>query len=359
MPRHNEFSNNEMRDMICVFAQENFNGLASARRYLELYPNRRQPNHKLFRNLYNRLGETGSFRPKCENSAPKSISVEQEDEVLVRVTENPGISTRRLSTATRISQSAIWRILKKEKLYPFHLNPVQNLLPQDPPARLRFANFLQEQITNDPTFLEKNLFTDEATFTRRGVFNWHNNHLWDYENPHGVKARTFQHEFKVNVWCGVIGNFLIGPFELPSNLNNQLYLNFLQQNLPGLLEEVPLYLRRDMWFLHDGAPPHFSRPVRAYLDAVFPNHWIGRGSVFAWPPRSPDFNPLDFCIWSLLKDIVYKEPIGSREELWQRIQIAANEVRDNPNMFFQIRNSLRKRCEKCISVNGGHFEQLL
>ncbi|KAJ8956900.1 hypothetical protein NQ318_014318, partial [Aromia moschata] len=27
------------------------------------------------------------------------------------------------------------------------------------------------------------LFTDEATFTRRGVFNWRNNHLWDSENP--------------------------------------------------------------------------------------------------------------------------------------------------------------------------------
>jgi hypothetical protein len=124
------------------------------------------------------------------------------------------------------------------------------------------------------------------------------------------------------------------------------------------LEEVPLYLRRDMWFMHDGAPPHFSWPVRAYLDAVFPNRWIGHVIIFAGPSRSPDFNPLDFSIWSRMKDIVYKESIGSCEELWQRIQIAANEVRRNPNMLFQTRRSLRKRV-KCISVNGGFFEQLL
>ncbi|KAJ8944290.1 hypothetical protein NQ318_009668 [Aromia moschata] len=53
-----------MRDMICIFAQANFNGHEAAPKYLQLYPRRRQPNHKLFRNLYNRLGETGSFRSK-------------------------------------------------------------------------------------------------------------------------------------------------------------------------------------------------------------------------------------------------------------------------------------------------------
>ncbi|KAL1505564.1 hypothetical protein ABEB36_005104 [Hypothenemus hampei] len=59
--KENNFSNSEMRDMLCVFAQTSFNGLAAARRYEQLYPMRRQPNYKVYRNLYTRLGETGSF----------------------------------------------------------------------------------------------------------------------------------------------------------------------------------------------------------------------------------------------------------------------------------------------------------
>ena len=189
------------------------------------------------------------------------------------------------------------------------------MLPQDLPVRLQFAQFMLDKQTENQDFLNDLLFTDEATFTRRGVFNWKNNHLWDSENPHALKERHFQHEFKVNIWCGVISGFFIGPFELPPNLNGPLYLNFLEQQLNPLLEDVPLAIRRNMWFMQDGAPPHFSLPVRQYLNEHFPHRWIGRGSEFVWPPRSPDLNPLDFSIWSQMKDMVYKDTINSIEEL--------------------------------------------
>lgn len=53
---------------------------------LEMYPNQKQPNHKLFENLYNRLGETGSFRSKTT----KRTIVDHEEELLVSY--NPGIT---------------------------------------------------------------------------------------------------------------------------------------------------------------------------------------------------------------------------------------------------------------------------
>ncbi|KAJ8940109.1 hypothetical protein NQ318_016025 [Aromia moschata] len=77
-------------------------------------------------------------------------------------------------------------------LDPYHYTPVQQLLPQDLPVRLQFTQFLQNMQTENPDFLNKILFTDEATFTRWGVFNWRNNHLWDSENPHPLKQRPFQ-----------------------------------------------------------------------------------------------------------------------------------------------------------------------
>lgn len=359
MPRHNHFSNQEMRDMICVYAQERFSGQAASRKYREMYPNRRQPNRKIFQNIYNRLGETGSFRTKYHTGRPKIITPQQEDEILVRVAQNSEISTRRLSTATGISQPSVIRILHKENLYPYHFTPVQNLLPRDYRTRVEFCQWLKGKLNNNPTFLNNILFTDEATFTRRGVFNWRNSHAWETENPRLKKDRHFQHEFKINVWCGVIGNTLLGPIELPPNLNGESYLNFLNNDLVDLLGDLPLQLRRNMWFMQDGAPPHFSLAVRDHLNETFPHRWTGRGSEFQWPPRSPDFNPLDFYVWGYMKSMVYAEPINTRDELWNRIQDAANSIRNNPATFSKVRLSLTKRLNACINAGGGHTENIL
>ena len=67
-----------------------------------------------------------------------------------------------------------------------------------------------------------------------------------------------------------------------------------------------------MYFQHDGAPPHYSRLVREYLNASFRNRWLGRGGPVAWPPRSPDLTPLDYYIWGHMKTLVYESKVDSR-----------------------------------------------
>lgn len=65
--------------------------------------------------------------------------------------------------------------------------------------------------------------------------------------------------------------------------------------MPNLLEDLPLLLRQDMWFMHDGAPPHFTLAVRRHLHEEYPDRWIGRGddAPTNWPARSPDYLALD------------------------------------------------------------------
>jgi len=152
---------------------------------------------------------------------------------------------------------------------------------------------------------------------------------------------------------------LIGPYILPQRLTGANYLIFLQEVLPKLLEDVPLNLRRDMWFQHDGCPAHFSLAVRAYLTAVFGDRWIGRGGPVTWPPRSPDLTPLDFFLWGLIKDLVYATPIESEEDLIARIVEAVHQVREMPGIFKRVRQSMLRRCELCRDVNGTNFEHLM
>jgi len=97
---------------------------------------------------------------------------------------------------------------------------------------------------------------------------------------------------------------------LDDRMTGQNYLDFLQNELPKQLEDVPLATRIAMYFQHAGAPSHYTRQVLQHLNDTFPNRWIGRGGTINWPPRSPDLTPLDFCLWGLMKSEVYRKQSG-------------------------------------------------
>ena len=98
-----------------------------------------------------------------------------------------------------------------------------------------------------------------------------------------------------------MGNQIIGPHIFEASLNADMYLHFLEEKLPELLEEVPLATRSNLIYQHDGAPAHFSKTVTSWLNDHFANKWIGRNGPTKWPPRSPDLTPLDFYLWGRLK----------------------------------------------------------
>ena len=56
-----------------------------------------------------------------------------------------------------------------------------------------------------------------------------------------------------------------------------------------------------------------------FLDATFPNRWIGRDGPTSWPPRSPDITPLDLFLWGYVKDKVFSTPVPDITNLKARI----------------------------------------
>jgi len=105
----------------------------------------------------------------------------------------------------------------------------------------------------------------------------------------------------------MIDDMLIGPVILEDRMTGQNYLDFLQNELPKQLENVPLATRIAMYFQYDGAPSHYTRHVMQHLNDTFPDRWIGCGSTINWPPRSPDLTPLYFCLWGLTNSEVYRK----------------------------------------------------
>ena len=163
----------------------------------------------------------------------------------------------------------------------------------------------------------------------------------------------------MNVWCGGLGNKLIGPFVFDNNLTGITYEVFLRNELLGLLEDIPLMTRSQMYFQHDGDPPHYTRHVREYLNESFRNRWLCRGGPVAWPTRSPDLTTLDYYLWGHMKTLVFETKVDSRAALGHRIFAAAEHIRNHPDNIASATQSLLMRPEKCIATGGGHFEQLL
>ncbi|GFY24195.1 DUF4817 domain-containing protein [Trichonephila clavipes] len=76
------------------------------------------------------------------------------------------------------------------------------------------------------------------------------------------------------------------------SINGNIYQDMLSEwLLPQLEESVP-----DFFLQQDGAPPHWNKSVREFLNERLPHSWIGRAgprdmTCLHWPPRS---TPCDF-----------------------------------------------------------------
>ncbi|GFS59066.1 uncharacterized protein TNCV_69601 [Trichonephila clavipes] len=356
-----EYTNAEKADMILAYGATDCNGRAAQRLYAERHPVRRTPAHTMFACLYQQLCETGSFQKAARNRDRTARTKLNEEIVLDMVETTPSLSTRGIANEIGISYSSVWRILDDSALRPFHYQRVQSLKECDFAPRQAFSQwYLQQRIAN-PFFAASVLFTDEASFSREGIFNTRNSHSWAAANPHVTRTRAAQDRFLVNVWAGILGDHLIGPYILPDRLTGPRYLIFLEQVLPELMDSahVTAATRTSMWFQQDGVPTHFSISIRNHLDATCGERWIGRGGPVHWPPRSPDFSCLDYFFWGQMKSLVYETPVNSAEELVARISAAAGEIRNTPEMLSNVRRSMKRRCDACITCGGRQFEHLL
>lgn len=269
---------------------------------------------------------------------------------------NPKKSLNEASLDLNLSKTTIRRCLKKLKLHPFKAKFLHTLEPGDENLRMEYCLWAQGEFLNNPNFLNKILFTDEATFSTNGVVCSQNNRFWSRQNPDFIVNCKRQYSNKINVFCGIFGCRLIGPFFFEHNLNAAHFLNFLENEFFDAIEDLPLNERLDMHVQLDGAPIHAARPVVEWLNRKFPNKWIGRHSpLIRWPPRSPDITPLDFYLWGKIKNKVYAHRPNNLNELRQRIIQACNQI--TRGELLNVSRNNRKRIEKCIRLQGDLVEK--
>ena len=280
------------------------------------------------------------------------------------IRRNPRRSTRDLARSFGVSQPTVSRYLRQQlRLFPYKLQLSQRLKRGDKAKRQRFCRWLMGQ-WGSPRFRQSLLFSDEANFYLNGLVNKQNCRVWGRENPHALVERDIQSPH-LTVWCGLSSRGVIGPYFFQSGrgarsvvqtVTGARYREMLEGFVLPELERQHYPISR-LWFQQDGATPHTTRGVLAFLAGAFPGKVISKKGDVPWPPRSPDLSPLDFFLWGHLKDRVYGQPVRSLRSLRERITQAIQQL-----PIRSLRAALEQlplRARWCLRRRGRQMEGML
>ncbi|OQV19319.1 hypothetical protein BV898_06737 [Hypsibius exemplaris] len=128
---------------------------------------------------------------------------------------------------------------------------------------------------------------------------------------------------------------------------------YLQGQLPKTdAEDLPYGLEANSAILYqDKAPCHAAATVQAFLKEKMPC-FIPNADI---PPNSPDLNPLDYCVWSLLKERVNKHGFISSFDRLAKILKDEWEAISQQVIQDSI-NSWMSRVRKVEKARGFHIE---
>src|SRR3984893_10556478 len=265
---------------------------------------------------------------------------------------------RQIARELGISRQSVNNIVKRD----LHLKCLKKRKAHELPeanmqARLdRSQSLLRRYTTAIVHFI---WFTDEKIFTVAAPSNSQNDRLYavagtrkkDIASARLLRTRPmFSKSIMVSVGVSALGRTAIHFVEPGVKVNGQYYRDVLL--LQGLLPDIRTF--SDYYtFQQDGAPAHRARETVELLGSETPDFI----PPTLWPPNSPDLNPVDYKIWSVMQERVYRTRVRDIEDLRQRIMQVWDEL-DQGIIDASIKQ-WRMRLRACVAANGGQFEHNL
>ena len=94
--------------------------------YQQRFLNRRIPNRRVFTGVYQTLRDTGRLsgvRIAAEHGVNEGVN----EEGVRMVHRSPRASTRRIARRLCVPRTRVWRTLRAEGMYPYHVQRLQHL----------------------------------------------------------------------------------------------------------------------------------------------------------------------------------------------------------------------------------------
>lgn len=324
------------------------------------------PARKWSRSALNRviatIDSTGSAERKqriCTSRSRDNIAAVEE--LILSQEDQPSThrSTRQIARETGIARTSVRRIIHKDlRLTCFKKKRAQELTEANKITRLvRAKQLLKKYPEQAVGFI---WFTDEKLFTVAAPVNMQNDRVYA---PAGSLKRhlsaerllrtrsTYSKSVMVSVGVSALGCTELIFIEPGVKIDGAYYRDVLlsQHLLPAIKK-----MSGDCFtFQQDSAPAHRARETVALLTREIPDFI----PPTLWPPNSPDLNPVDYKVWSVLQERVYRSRIRDVDHLRERLLEEWSCF--DQRIIDKAVKQWRVRLRACVRADGGHFEHQL
>jgi hypothetical protein len=302
-----------------------------------------------------RLKETGSTQDKPRSGRPPTSS----SKIIIkkvrdRIRQNPRRSMRKMANDLQIGRESLRKLCRdKLKLIPYKIQKAHILTDSMKKVRMERCKLLLKRFSSARHL--GIVFTDESLFNVEAFLNHQNDRILSRNisdaNMKGRIASRSGHPQSVMVFGGITsdGKTPLVFVDSGVKINSQNYLNdvLIKEVLPWSQSH---FGTKPWTFQQDSAPAHKAKIVQGWCKNNFPDFI----STQEWPPYSPDLNPLDYSLWSVLKTKACSIPHRNVDSLRRALQKEWNNL--SPEYLRAAVNDFPKRLRACIKAKGGYFE---
>ena len=297
---------------------------------------------------YIELG-TSSDRPRSgrPSTAVTSCNV---NKVRCNIRRNPERSMRQMAIHIGISEERVRHIVhNKLKMRSYKMFRGQLLNDAMRANRLIKARQMTKQIAAGR--LQKVLFTDEKIFTVQRAHNRQNDRqLLKLGAQRYAAAKIIARSHfpsSVMVWGGICASGKTPLVFIDRNvkINAASYQKDVLTDVlyPWKMEH---FGGKEFILQQDWAPAHSARTTISVCEQLFPGFW-GKD---VWPSNSPDLNPMDYSVWSILENKLSRIRIKSKEHLKTVLKQAWDEI--SVEDCATIVGNFPRRLKQCIASKG-------
>lgn len=309
-------------------------------------------------NIVNRYKETGELSDRPRTGRPRTATAAANvNKVRQRVRRNPVRSMRKMAKEIGIDERSVRRIVKRKlNLRSYKISRVHFLNDTMKEKRLKNCRRMLRLIGG--VRLAKVVFTDEKLFTVEPQHNHQNDRQLltpgQQKTPDAKTAAHSHFPTSVMVWGGICATGKTPLVFIERNVKiNAAY--YQQAVLRDVLQPwaAQHFGPEGFTLQQDWAPAHSAKTTIELCNELFPGFW-GKD---VWPSNSPDLNPLDYSVWSIMQ----QKLSGTRYTTLEQLKVALKRAWDEITVeqCASIVANFRKRLRACITAEGGHFEHFL
>lgn len=296
-------------------------------------------------NILQKFKKTGTVRNLAGRGRKRKTTQRTDHQIKQLAIKNRKISAAKIAAEVKMATET--EICPQTVRNRLNQTGLHGCVPRKKPLiskrnKTKRLNFAREHVNKPPEFWQSILWSDESKFNIFGSDG--RGRVWR------SKAETLRTEClrptvkhgggNVMVW-GCMSSKGLGRLHfIDGIMNSDMYIEILRDQMLPSAREV---MGRRYLFQHDNDPKHTSKKVTAFLKQK-------KVKLLAWPPQSPDLNPIEH-LWEEMERRRVEKNARNRQELKDVLRRVWEEI--DQRICQNLVESMPRRLEAVIAAKGG------